>query len=223
MTGATLLTFEPELHVYRLPDGRRVPSVTQIIEAVGVSVNFDTLSTMSSQLASTIEFKRNLGVSVHADAHSFDDDDLDWSTVDPRVEPYVQAWATFRENAQLIPTTRERRVYHPRHDYAGTLDGIFEGTGGHWEGKRILIDLKVGDPADAGAHLQTAAYEAAYLAEHATERIDARWAVQLCPERAVPYRVIPYYPSADRPEAWRDFQKFLACLTVYHEQPGRAR
>lgn len=219
MTGA--LEFNAELHEYRIPNGRLVPSVTQVLRATGVSVDFEQLRSMSDATRKAVDAKRDIGIALHSDAWAFDDDDLDWQTVDPRVEPYLRAWATFRANTGIIPLTRERRLFHPTYGYAGTLDGIFLATSGPLEGKRVLIDLKVGDPAHAAAHLQTAAYEAAYLAEHADESIDARWAVQLCPDRQIPYRITAYSPNPERPDAWRDLQKFLACLTVYHEQPDR--
>jgi hypothetical protein len=113
------LTFDPVAHKYRLPDGRLVPSVTQILGAVGVAVDFDLLAGLSHRVEQAIDLKRDVGRALHADAHSYDDDDLDWATVDPRVRPYLQAWATFRENTGLAPLTRERLVYHPIYGYGG--------------------------------------------------------------------------------------------------------
>src|SRR5262245_41022666 len=99
---------ERATHTYRLRDGGRVlPSVTQILQAVGVAVDFDEIAAISLRVEEGIAFKRELGIVLHQDAHAYDDDDLDWSTVHPAVEPYLQAWATFRENTGLIPLTRE--------------------------------------------------------------------------------------------------------------------
>jgi hypothetical protein len=64
------------------------------------------------------------------DAHAFDDDDLDWHSVDPRVEPYLRAWQAFRANTGVVPITRERMVLHPGLWFAGTLDGVFLTQGG---------------------------------------------------------------------------------------------
>lgn len=208
------LIFLAEPHEYRLPDGRPVPNVTSILRAVGVSTDFEAIKASSRYLAEKIDEKRDLGTAVHADIHAFDDDDIEWDTVHERVLPYVDAWSVFRENTRLTPMSRERRVFHPSLFYCGTLDGIFL----HPDGKRILIDVKTGDPDAAAAHLQTAAYQAAYEAEHPTDLIDERWSVRLCPERTVPYQITNY---SARPDAWRDAQKFQACLTVFYEQPGR--
>lgn len=120
------LTFDEASHTYRAPDGSVVPSVTGILRATGVSADFEDLAGMSTKIGAAIELKRELGTALHADAHAYDDDDLDWSTVNEQVKPYLEAWATFRENFKhLRPATRERRVYHPTLRYAGTLDGIF--------------------------------------------------------------------------------------------------
>lgn len=205
------LTFDPVAHEYRRPDGIVVPSVTQILSGVGISVDFDELAGMSHRVGQAIDLKRDIGTALHADAHAFDDDDLDWSTVDPRVEPYLRAWATFREHTGLVPTTRERRVYHPTFDYAGTLDGIFR----HPTGRFVLVDVKTGDPDDSGCQYQTAAYAAAYNVER-PDPIAERWGVRLDPTRAIPYRIHQYTD-------WQDFATFQAFLTTYHHQAARRR
>jgi hypothetical protein len=187
-----------------------VPSVTHILSAVGVSMDFDALMGMSGDMARAIEAKRYLGTAVHADCHAFDDDDLVWSTVNPAVEPYLRAWATFRVNTGLMPLTRERRVFHPGQFYCGTLDGIFVMP----TGKRVLVDIKTGDPDDSGCQFQTAAYVAAYRLEHPDDIIDERWGVQLVPDREIPYRISPY---AD----WRDYGAFQAFVTTYRCQAAR--
>jgi hypothetical protein len=122
-----LVTFDPELHEYRVKaTGEVVPSVTQVLKDTGVSVDFDELSEFGSRIRKAIEVKRDIGTALHADAHAYDDHDLDWSTVHPEVEPYLKAWVAFRENyPHLQPAGRERVVYHPALKYAGTLDGLF--------------------------------------------------------------------------------------------------
>ena len=212
MSGAIALSFDPVAHVYALPDGRFVPSVTKILAAVGVSTDFEQIGAMWSLMRDRIEFKRDLGTAVHADCHAWDDTDLDLDTVHPDVRPYVDAWITFRANTGFQPDARERRVYHSGLFYCGTLDAI----GPIRSGRRVLVDIKTGDPDDAGAQFQTAAYQAAYLTDHPDEAIDERWSVQLCPDSAIPYRVHPYTD-------WSDFQKFSAFVTTFHEQACRRR
>jgi hypothetical protein len=210
------LVFDPVTHTSMLPDGRNVPHVTAILAAVGVATDFDTIAGFSRRLGEQIDLKRQIGTATHQDCHAFDDDDLVWETVDPRVKPYVDAWVTCRQNTGLQPVARERHLFHPVYVYCGIFDGVFM----HPTGGRILADLKIGDPEDAAARFQLAAYAAAYEHDHPDQPIDQRWAIWLCPERAVPYRITNY--SAE-PDAWQDFHKFQAFLTTYHEQPGRRR
>lgn len=215
-TAADIL-YDPVAHASTDPDGRDVPHVTHILGEVGLSTDFEELRTISKRLSAAIDWKCQLGSATHIDCHAYDDDDLDWQTVHPEVAPYVRAWATCRHNLSLRPVARERRVYHPLYRYTGILDGVFLYLS-HGREKHVLLDLKLGDPDDAAAHLQTAAYETAYLKDHPGEHIDERWAVQLLPGKAIPYSITNY---SARPAACRDFQLFMAALTVYNHQPAR--
>jgi hypothetical protein len=140
--ASDLITFDPVLHEYRMKDTQvQVPSVTQILKDTGVSVDFDELSSFGSRMRRFIDIKRDIGTALHADAHAYDDNDLDWSTVDPQVEPYLKAWVAFRENhPHLTPTARERRVYHPSFGYAGTLDGLFVDSRKHKWQETVITD-----------------------------------------------------------------------------------
>jgi hypothetical protein len=211
LTGADL-AFEAETHTYRRPDGVIVPSVTQILRAVGISADFEHLKSLSGRLGDRIDYRRDLGTAVHADCHAFDDDDIVWGNVHPDVAPFVEAWAAFLENTGLVPSTRERRLFHAGLGVCGTLDGIFSRFPAPEH--RILIDIKIGDPRDAGADVQTAAYQLLWDEEHPGEPIAERWSVQLTPELGVPYRIHPYTD-------WTDAAAFRACVCVYQRQAAR--
>lgn len=204
MSGS-LLHFDPAAHRYTLASGERIPNVTEILRVTGVSVDWEAKRGMSRATAEAIDLKREIGHALHADAHALDDDDLDWSTVDPRVEPYLRAWATYRQNSGVVPVTRERRLFHVELRYCGTMDGIFLSP----EGRHVLIDIKTGDPEDAAGQFQTAAYALAWCAEHPGEVIHERCCVRLTPERAVPYRVEPY-------DDWKDEARWRAIVTTYY-------
>lgn len=122
-----VIDFEPAGHIYRhAGSGRILPSVTEILKSVGVSVNFDDIRSMGRDRAHAVDLKRDLGIALHADAHAYDDNDLDLSTVHEEVKPYLDAYVSFRQAyASLRPATRERIVYEPAYQYVGTLDGIF--------------------------------------------------------------------------------------------------
>lgn len=201
------LAFNAETHEY-VVDGVRVPSVTEILKATGVAVDFDELAGRSHRLGRAISDKCALGQALHKDAHAYDDDDLVWDSVDARVRPYLEAWVTFRERRNLQPTGRERRVYHPGLRYAGTLDGLFQQR----DGTTVLADIKTGDPESAGARYQLAAYQLAFQAEHPDIPVHHRWSVQLTPERSEPYRVQVYTD-------WRDFEVWKAIVTTFYAGP----
>jgi hypothetical protein len=206
------ITFRPDEHEYVLPDGRVVPSVTQILAAVGVSTDFDSLSQVSTSMRAAIERKRAIGTALHRDAHAYDDNDLDESTVHPEVKPYLEAYKVFRQNSGVVPLCRERIVYHPQLAYAGTLDGIFAAP----SKRNVLIDLKCGDPEDAACQFQTAGYQLAWEYQHPDGiTIHERWGVQLIPGRAVPYSVEPPYID------WRDRDVWRAFVTTYYKQAVR--
>jgi hypothetical protein len=204
-----LPTLDSATHIYTLGD-RVIPSVTQILAAVRVSADFEALAATSRDRRHEIDLKRQIGAVVHADCHAWDDGDLELHQVDPLVRPYVDAWVTFRQHLHFVPDTRERIVYHADLGYCGTLDAI----GNLPSGRRVLVDLKTGDPEDAGARFQTAAYQAAYDLRHPHTPIQDRWSVELCPDSAIPYRVHPYHD-------WQDFEKFRAFVTTYAEQHVR--
>jgi hypothetical protein len=217
------IAFDPATHSSVLPDGRVVPHVTGILRAVGISHNFDEAGDLRDAAAlrapwghDYLAYRRALGIAVHADCHAYDDGDLLESDV--RVQPYVEAWAEFRARTGLAPLAggRERYVYHPVYVYAGILDAIL--CDAHDTARLILADLKIGDPDQAGCHLQTAAYEAAWMTAHPQCPITERWAVRLLPDETPPYAIVNY---TQRRLGWQDFRKFQACLTVYHEQAAR--
>lgn len=150
------LTFDEVEHRYRY-DGREVPSVTQILSEFGM-VND----------AWYREFHRWRGSVVHKCCELDDLNDLDDSSVDPRVLGHLDAYRNFRRDFQFEPVAIERRIYHPLARYAGTYDraGVI---GKHL----VLLDLKSGAPAPAAA-LQTAAYAACFERSQLFRRI-ALW------------------------------------------------
>lgn len=203
MTAADLL-LDRDLHQYSTPDGRIVPGVTSILSQTGVSVDYEALPDREA-----IERQRAIGTAFHADSHALCDGDLDWNTIHPDVLPYVESWAICCENKKLVPLSRERRVFDPVLWYAGTLDGIFLVED---EGKRVLIDLCIGDATAAAKRFQTAGYQRAWEIEHPEDVIDERWAVEIRPGQKVPYRIHPYTD-------WEDFNIWPAIVTTFYARP----
>lgn len=220
------VTYDEATHTSRLPDGRDVPHVTHVLSATGVSTDFAEMAGLGPRMRDNLWAARALGSAVHKDCHAADDDDLDMATVDRRVLPFLDAWAAVRRDKGLTPVAhgRERRVFHDLLTYTGILDGLFASVDG---GPLVLGDLKTGDPEDAAAHLQTAAYEGALrrmqqvarpVFEFGSEHL-RRWAIWLRPGRRVPYTIVDY--TSPRRDHHQDFAKFQACLTTYNEQQDR--
>lgn len=199
------LSFDEAAHVYRL-DGVELPSVTQILRANGLAPDFRHVS------PAILEYARQRGTAVHAATHYFDEGDLDESTVDAEVRPYLAAWQAFRSERKVEILALERRVACYR--FAGTIDRIARVPDIRGE---VLIDIKSGTAA--GANYQLAAYSilAQYLKPPVTSSfLLERWAVELHPERQVPYTIHQYRDRRDR-------DVFLAALTLTHERARLGR
>jgi hypothetical protein len=213
MLSAADLLYDPETHTSRAPDGRPVPHVTAILDALGLTADYEALQRMGSRQAQHVRLGRARGSAVHADCHAYDENDLDPDESHPLVRPYLEAWAEFRAAKGARPLAREKYVFHSGLWYCGTLDGLFDISG-----RVVLVDIKTGEPEEAAAHLQTVAYQLAWETDPAATPIDERWSVQLIPGRRVPFRIIDY---SSRPEAGLDAWKWQACLCVYGEQRRR--
>lgn len=195
---ATLgLTFDEATHTYAL-DGRVLPSVTTVLKDNGLSDDFAAVD------AATLERARQRGTAVHAALHYLDEGTLDEATVDPVVAPYVEAWQRFVADRGVLITAMEQRFADAVYGFAGTVDRIAV-----VDGLVTLLDIKTGSVT--GANYQTAAY--VHLAGLTRP---ARWAVQLHPERRIPYTVHPYGDP-------RDWRIFRAALELTHERARLGR
>ena len=165
------IVFLSEPHTY-LIKGKPVPSVTQVIEAAGLGLDFSLVP------PDVLKMAQSRGNAVHVAAALWDAGELDWSTVDPRIEAYVRAYVEFRRMLPIKTVVVEKRMatgymkYNDSIWFAGTPDLI-----GFINGRRSVIDLKTGQNADAG--IQTAGYAILWNSEHKTEPIHDRYALRL--------------------------------------------
>lgn len=186
-------TFDAPTHTYRV-DGHMVPHVTGIIAAV---------ESFYGVPPATLEFASERGRAVHLACELLDQNDLDESSIDPEVAPYLAAYRAFIEDAKPEWSAIEKPVYCVRYRYAGTLDrvGILRGLKGS---PQAVVDIKCVAGLSPATGLQLAAYEAADRNDQ-RKAIRARYALQLRPDGT--YRLVPY----DEPT---DYAVFLAQLTV---------
>ncbi len=188
-----VLTFDEPKHEYRV-NGVVVPSVTQILEDVGI-VDFSHIPPATRAMA------MERGRLVHLATQLDDEGDLQEATLDPELLPYVQAWRNARRGLEMGEsfTLIEWRGHHAQFGYAGTLDRLYGS---------LLIDIKTNDAPD-WTRIQLAAYAALVTDKPMTL---TRLAVEL--HRDETYRVAEY-PA----RKWQaDFNVFLAALTVYREK-----
>ena len=160
-----MLTFNEDGHEYRW-HGAVVPSVTQILDAEGIS---DFSKVPKDRLDAAAE----LGTAVHLATLYDDQGELDEASVTDLVRPRLDAWRWFRQVYRFVPKFREARLYSP-HGFAGTVDGVgtLNGTS-----QIVLIDIKTGVKTRA-VRPQTAAYAHMMKQQHQVE-IAERVAVYL--------------------------------------------
>lgn len=189
----TALSFDAVRHEYRL-DGMPVPSVTQVI---------DFLNDYAGVNPAALEVARARGEAVHLATALDDNNDLDESSVDPIVMPYLVAWHRFKSETQFVCELIETRVYSDRYRYAGTPDRY-----GYFPSRRYsaVLDLKTTAQIMPATGPQTAAYAAA-LVENGFAKKPRRFTVQLRTDSS--YRLIEHDDAAD-------LSVFLSALTLYN-------
>lgn len=145
------------------------------------------------------ELGRDRGSAVHAACEYDDAGDLDETTVDPMVLPYLEGWRKFRKHAQPRWTAIEKRVSNETWRYTGTPDRV--GTIG---GKHVVVDIKSG-AKDSWHRLQLAAYQGCMEDPFRFER----WVVRLT--GAGKFSLDTYTLATYQP----DFSVFCSAVNVY--------
>jgi len=194
--GARDLTFDEVSHTYRL-GGARVPSVTQILAP---------LSSFEGIPPHVLDAKRDLGQRVHFACQLDDEHDLDESSVEPDVEPYLAGWRRFLRESGAVVVHNEQQVADPVLRFAGTLDNVLEVPTytGRW-----LVDKKTCFSLPMAVGPQTAAYMRAF----ADPTVTRRAALRLRPDGT--YRFDPL-TGAD------DWSAFMACLCLHRFKESHA-
>jgi hypothetical protein len=182
-----MLTFDESAHHY-FWDGKRVPSVTQIL---------DPFSDFSMIRPEVLEHKRLIGTAVHKAIELDVADELDGDSIDPVWGGYFNGWLKFKAESGFVMEASEQQVFHKTLHYAGTLDLL----GGLPKAGDILIDTKTCAMLPKSAGPQTAAYRDAIK-----QPKRKRFALQLGPDGT--YKLAPL-------AALNDMAIFQAALTLY--------
>jgi hypothetical protein len=177
------LTFNEQAHEYRL-DGAVVPSVTQVLCPGGVPP--------------WAQHGAERGTAVHDAAHYLLENDLDESSVDPVVKPYLAAFRQWVEDVSPEILASEVAVFSPRYWYAGRLDLVARVFG-----RLLVIDIKTGSAVPPWADAQVEAYRRAYEETSTVRRVTGCRTLLLDADGR--YRFRP----AGGPLAWAHFQVAL--------------
>ena len=169
--------------------GLRVPSVTQVLEAVGIS---DYSAVPSDRLT----YAQNLGTAVHQATEAYDQDDLDFASVAGTVvEPYVEAWSKFRRDMEFAPRLIESRGVAvtptgPRYGYCVDREGDLDGA-------PAVLDIKTGEFSRSWG-VQLAAYEEALFLRDGQRR--RRTVVRLLADGN--FKIVDFTDTRDM-DVWR--------------------
>ncbi len=139
-----MLTFKEETHQYFWND-KEVPSVTQVIKAIGITRDYTQVD----------EFYRQRGLLAHQAIDFHVRGTLDESTVDPEIAPYLAAFRGFEKARPYVPRETEIPLYSQEYGFAGTIDQL--GTVDNEPGVGVT-DLKITENSDKAADLQLAGY-----------------------------------------------------------------
>lgn len=157
------LTFDEKSHTYRV-DGRIWPSVTQCLDRYAGLEFVDR-----EVLRRAAEF----GNHVHAACHLFNEERLDWATLDPALVGHVQGWQRFLEETGAVVLSSEALVVSRRHGFCGKLDSRCA-----WGRTNRLVDIKSTSTLPRTVGPQTAGYAEAWH-EMTGERLRDRYCVHL--------------------------------------------
>lgn len=126
-----VLRFDPATHRYTL-GARVLVSVTQAIEEAGL-VDWSRIE------PETLLYAQRRGSGVHLACQFWDEGDLDETTLEPVLVPYLGAYRAFRDTGvfTLDPASIEVPLASPTLGCAGTPDRV-----GWVDGDRAVLDLK---------------------------------------------------------------------------------
>lgn len=185
--------FDADTHTYQ-QNGRRLPSVTQIIGAV------------IPRQHNPGEWYLQRGSAVHRAIELLASDCLDWETVDPRIKPRLDALLKFQLECRARIVESELRLASRRYGFAGTIDALVEHNSAPQE--LALTDFKNG--IEAQIELQLGAYWLLLQENKPTLQIKRGLGLHLKETGAYSCRWF------DRKAMVRAGQTFLSALTVFN-------
>lgn len=139
-------------------DGKRLPSVTEIINAIFPMPPVDP-------------WYLQRGTATHLACELADKGMLDWGSVDSEILPRVEAWMKFRRDLPMPIVANEQGMKSATYRFAGTVDRVFDGSDGV-----IVADLK--NSVSPQVALQLAMYSILWT-ETRKQKVETAVAVEL--------------------------------------------
>jgi hypothetical protein len=162
--------FDTQTHTYTDFAGREYPSVTKILNDLGLT-DYSMIKDVVLAAAA------NFGTEVHRVCSLYDMGELDWSEYRPEdrphLEPYLDGWKKFLGDLQPKFLAIELPLISKAWAFAGTPDRVYTVTG------NVIADIKTGAPVPA-TDLQTAGYQI-LVEENLGMKIRGRITVKLEP------------------------------------------
>jgi hypothetical protein len=100
-----------------------------------------------------LEYGRMRGAYVDQACRCHDAGCLDWHALDPKLQPYVEAWSLFKVKEPWVTLETEALITNPWSRTFGYRDRV-----GKFEGRPVVLDLKTSDFIGASFYLQLASY-----------------------------------------------------------------
>ena len=202
------LSFDEETHAYSLGRGGNypplpIPSVTQVLQENGL------YSSYARNNNSLIAMGR--GRHIHKITELYDQGLVGPMDVDGEEAGYLSAYRSFITEHQFVPTTIEKKLFHPAYLYAGTIDRVGTLVIDKEEIKAV-IDIKTGEP-----HPATNLQLSAYLQMAVANGSKATHVFALHIDSTGKYRLLPD-PNPDF-----SFHVFLAALTMFNWRKSLVR
>jgi hypothetical protein len=113
------LSFDEAHHIFTA-DGKVIPSVTTVLKRAGMTPDWSKIA--------DIEWYADRGTAIHKATELWEKGTLDEDSVDPLIQPYVDAYKACRRDFPVKVTGQEVRLWHPQLRYAGIVDMIIEGN-----------------------------------------------------------------------------------------------
>jgi hypothetical protein len=220
--GARALRFDAEPHRY-YTGITELTGCTSVLKGVGVSMDFEGLVERKLLTAAELAEKREIGKAAHAATHYYDEGSLRAETVDPRIEPYLQSWIGFREATGFKPALLETALWHPGLLLAGTIDraGKFSKFEGCDPRDLYTVDIKLGDPDDAGAQWQTACYATMLSLSIARSSPWHQPLLGMRPRFSVQLQKNGHYKLHRYDDTLTDWAEYTHMVTTYRRQHAR--